>query len=68
MTTNYDAELEAINKAILAVIKGGTDVSYNGRRVVRSQLPELYKVRDKIEGEIARGGCGPRVRQAKFGD
>ena len=62
--TDYRAELELVNTAIAKVLEGGQDVTYDGKRVVKSDLDSLRKHRDTLVKNIERADRGGvRVRR-----
>lgn len=61
---DYQAELELVNDAISKVLRGGVDVTYDGHRVVKSDLDRLRAHRNSLISEITkqeRGGI--RIRR-----
>lgn len=61
--------LTSVEAAILAFTDGGAVEEYQlagGRRIRRSQLSELLKMRDKLKVEIARANRSP-VRVGSLG-
>lgn len=53
------AELTAVNEAILAIVQGkAQSYSINGRQVTRLDLKELRELRKELEVIISRGTSG----------
>lgn len=67
MATTYAAKLALVEAAIEAVLTGGQDVTFDGKRVTEADLSQLQKLEAYYQGKAAReanGGAGIRVRYA----
>lgn len=50
--------LEAVRETIFAVLTRGQDVTIDGRRYSRAQLPELRALERDLVARVRRGGRG----------
>lgn len=61
---DYEGELDLVSDAIAKILRGGVDVTYEGRRVVKSDLESLRRHRDSLIAKIERQSRGGiRIRR-----
>lgn len=54
MAIDYQERLTKISAAIDAILLGGQDVQYDGKRVTRAELGKLQELEKNYEGRITR--------------
>jgi hypothetical protein len=64
MATDWAARLQLVQAAIDAILTGGQDVQFDGKRVVEADLDKLRLLEAEYEGRANRqaNGGGIRVR------
>jgi len=65
--TSYAGRLALVRAAIEAVLAGGQDVTFDGKRVTEADLSQLDKLEQRYEKKAAREarGGGMRMRYGR---
>lgn len=62
MASTYTERLQLVRDAIDAILLGGQDVQFDGKRVVEADLSQLRQLESVYEQRAARESRGGRMR------